>query len=64
MKPVKARIMLEDADELLADCARYLTQFGSVEPAALERGIREWRNEFAIVSIEDREALRDANAKR
>lgn len=48
------RELAADADELLRDSNRYLTEFGSIEPEVLAAKIRAWRNEYAIAKSQER----------
>ena len=40
--------LFADADELLRDCRRYLSEFGSIDPDTLAKAIDRWRNDYAI----------------
>jgi hypothetical protein len=50
--------LAEEAVEIIDDCRRYLTEFGSVEPDILVRRIDCWRNDLAINRAQ-REAAND-----
>jgi len=43
----RAAGLLSEAEEIIVDCQRYLSEFGSVEPSLLLRRIRVWRDDLA-----------------
>ena len=40
--------LLVEADEIITDCGRYLSEFGSIDPENLAWRIRSWRTRLAV----------------